>query len=102
MRPSIEAKVDELINDMMKEGVPIDLQEHFSLPIAFKVIYEILGIPFEVSHLYTVGNLWKCQSVSLTVCFCPGVLFCFQVPSTLVAAQRALTDSQSIHRLSKH
>lgn len=48
MRPSIEAKVDELIRDMMKQGAPVDLQEHFSLPIAFKVIYEILGIPFEV------------------------------------------------------
>lgn len=48
MRPSIEAKVDELINDMMKQGAPVDLAEHFSLPIAFKVIYELLGIPFEV------------------------------------------------------
>jgi hypothetical protein len=48
MRPSIEDKVDELINDMVKQGAPLDLAEHFSLPVAFKVIYEILGIPFEV------------------------------------------------------
>ena len=50
MRPSIEAKVDELIDDMLQQGTPLDLQEHFSLPIAFKVIYEILGIPFKVMH----------------------------------------------------
>jgi cytochrome P450 len=50
MRPSIESKVDELINDMMKQGAPVDLAEHFSLPIAFKVIYELLGIPFEVGE----------------------------------------------------
>jgi nitric oxide reductase len=51
MVPSIRSKVEELINDMKlkrwKGGEEsIDLQENFSLPLAFKVIYELLGIPF--------------------------------------------------------
>lgn len=50
--PGIKSKVEELITDMKlkrwKEGVDeVDLQESFSLPLAFKVIYELLGIPFE-------------------------------------------------------
>jgi len=53
MRPSIESKVDELIDDMFKLGSPLDLNEHFSLPIAFKVIYEMLGIPFKVNSWLT-------------------------------------------------
>jgi cytochrome P450 len=48
MRPSIQAKVDELIDAMLKQGAPLDLSEEFSLPLSFKVIYKILGIPFEV------------------------------------------------------
>jgi nitric oxide reductase len=41
--------VDELLQAMLSRGGPVDLQEAFSLPLAFKVIYQILGIPFEVS-----------------------------------------------------
>jgi hypothetical protein len=29
-------------------GDAVDLHENFSLPLAFKVIYQLLGIPFEV------------------------------------------------------
>ncbi|KAL4423466.1 hypothetical protein ABPG77_005418 [Micractinium sp. CCAP 211/92] len=46
MRPGIRQKVDELIDDMKKGSKPANLQEAFSLPLAFKVIYELLGIPF--------------------------------------------------------
>jgi nitric oxide reductase len=49
MVPGIRSKVEELINDMKKKkgkDESIDLQENFSLPLSFKVIYELLGIPF--------------------------------------------------------
>lgn len=61
MRPSIDAKVNELIDDMMKLGAPLDLAENFSLPIAFKVIYEILGIPFEVRVGGDAGGEHACM-----------------------------------------
>lgn len=53
MIPEMKAKVEELINDLMlkrwKSGeTAVDLHETFSLPLAFKVIYELLGIPFSV------------------------------------------------------
>jgi cytochrome P450 len=56
MKPSIKGHVDELINAIKlqrwKSGKDeVDLQENFSLPLAFKVIYQLLGIPFEVRDL---------------------------------------------------
>lgn len=53
MRPSIRQHVGELIDAMKLNrwkggGDVVDLHEHFSLPLAFKVIYELLGIPFKV------------------------------------------------------
>lgn len=54
LRPFIESTVDKLISSMeetrasspgQQQGV--DLNENFSLPLAFSVIYEIMGIPPE-------------------------------------------------------
>jgi cytochrome P450 len=46
--------VDELIDGMERQrdggDVVVDLAAAFSLPLAFKVIYEMLGIPFEVGR----------------------------------------------------
>lgn len=55
IRPSIKDKAKELIEQMKlqrsKSGQDsIDLHENFSLPFAFKVIYELLGIPFKDYH----------------------------------------------------
>ncbi|KAI3427183.1 hypothetical protein D9Q98_007120 [Chlorella vulgaris] len=51
LRPSIEAKVNELIDGMERQaganGGSVDLVEAFSLPLAFRVIYELLGVPVE-------------------------------------------------------
>ncbi len=42
-------QVEELIDGLERKGSKlVDLQEEFSLPFAFKVIYEMLGIPFKV------------------------------------------------------
>ncbi|KAF6261839.1 cytochrome P450, nitric oxide reductase [Scenedesmus sp. NREL 46B-D3] len=56
LKPSIEQHVTELIDGMTmqrSESGPdaVDLHEHFSLPLAFKVIYQLLGIPFEDYHM---------------------------------------------------
>jgi cytochrome P450 len=55
LKPSIKEHVTELINGMKlqrwKSGKnEVDLHESFSLPLAFKVIYQLLGIPFEVGE----------------------------------------------------
>ncbi|GAB4814037.1 hypothetical protein N2152v2_001083 [Parachlorella kessleri] len=48
LRPSIRQKVDELIDGLESSGSKlVDLQENFSLPFAFKVIFDLLGIPFK-------------------------------------------------------
>lgn len=56
MKPSIKQHATELIDAMKLQrwkggGDAVDLQENFSLPLAFKVIYQLLGIPFEDYHM---------------------------------------------------
>jgi cytochrome P450 len=59
LKPSIKEHVAELIGGMKlqrwKSGSSeVDLHESFSLPLAFKVIYQLLGIPFEVRKLLRI------------------------------------------------
>lgn len=57
MRAGIREKVDGLIDEMEKGGQKsANLVEAFSLPLAFKVIYELLGIPFE-DYAMLSGNI---------------------------------------------
>jgi hypothetical protein len=48
-------QVNELIDGMVRQaganGGFVDLVEAFSLPLAFRVIYELMGVPVEVSGL---------------------------------------------------
>lgn len=46
MRPSIQAKADALAQEVLQKGKGTDLSDNFSMPLAFKVIYEMIGIPF--------------------------------------------------------
>ncbi|KAF4543073.1 Cytochrome P450 [Lasiodiplodia theobromae] len=48
MRPKIRETVSQLLDEMLKkyDGQPIDLVEHFSLPVPSYIIYGILGVPF--------------------------------------------------------
>ncbi|KKY19869.1 putative cytochrome p450 [Diplodia seriata] len=48
MRPKIRETVSHLLDEMLKkyDGQPIDLVEHFSLPVPSYIIYGILGVPF--------------------------------------------------------
>ncbi|PRW58572.1 cytochrome P450 55A3 isoform B [Chlorella sorokiniana] len=47
LRPTIRGHVKELLDGMQRASKPVNLHEAFSLPVAFKTIYGILGIPFE-------------------------------------------------------
>jgi cytochrome P450 len=55
LKPSIKQHVTQLIDGMKLQRWnsgrnEVDLHESFSLPLAFKVIYQLLGIPFEASN----------------------------------------------------
>ncbi|OXM59755.1 cytochrome P450 [Amycolatopsis vastitatis] len=47
MRPDIQRFVDELIDDMLRQGPPVDLVQAFSLPAPAKVICQMLGVPYD-------------------------------------------------------
>lgn len=47
MRPRIQALTDELLDEMAQLSPPADLNEHLALPLALRVICDLLGIPFE-------------------------------------------------------
>jgi cytochrome P450 len=47
LRPGIEALTAELLDGMEQQGAPLDLVEHFSLPLPSLVICNLLGVPYE-------------------------------------------------------
>ncbi|MFC8521421.1 MULTISPECIES: cytochrome P450 [Micrococcaceae] len=46
MRPGVQKIVDDLIDDMLAAGGPIDLVKAFALPMPSLVICELLGVPY--------------------------------------------------------
>ncbi len=46
MRPGIQETVDLLIDDMLKQGSPVDLVEAFGLAVPSLVICRLLGVPY--------------------------------------------------------
>jgi cytochrome P450 len=51
MRPGIQRVVDELVDEMLRQGPPVDLVEMFGLPVPSLVICQLLGVPYE-DHEY--------------------------------------------------
>ncbi|MFJ9706295.1 cytochrome P450 [Streptomyces sp. NPDC101234] len=47
LRPAIARLTDELLATMSELSGPVDLVEHFSLPLPSLVICELLGVPYE-------------------------------------------------------
>lgn len=50
LKPYIQQTADDLMDKMKKHGCsngPVDLVEHFALPVPSYIIYTILGVPFE-------------------------------------------------------
>jgi cytochrome P450 len=47
----LETKIGEIIaetlDDMARQGSPVDLVEHFALPVPSRVMCELLGVPYE-------------------------------------------------------
>lgn len=53
MRPRMQALTDELLDDMIKNDQrPLDLNEHLILPLALRVICDLIGVPFEDRSLF--------------------------------------------------
>jgi cytochrome P450 len=46
LRPRAEQTAGELIDAMLKTGAPIDLVEHFAVPLPGVMICELLGVPY--------------------------------------------------------
>ncbi|GAB1317816.1 hypothetical protein MFIFM68171_08026 [Madurella fahalii] len=59
MRPYIDKTVNDLLDRMKQKGCangPVDLVEHFALPVPSYIIYTILGVPFEDLEFLTRQN----------------------------------------------
>jgi len=52
LRPKVTALVDELLADVAARPRPVDLVEHFSLPLPVRVICELLGVPAQDLHVF--------------------------------------------------
>jgi cytochrome P450 len=52
LRPRVAKLVDELIDRMQTLPRPVDLVEHFSLPLPVQVICELLGVPADDRHRF--------------------------------------------------
>jgi cytochrome P450 len=47
LRPGVQKIVDDLIDDMLAVGGPVDLVQAFALPVPSLVICRLLGVPYE-------------------------------------------------------
>ncbi|SNT00239.1 Cytochrome P450 [Asanoa hainanensis] len=52
LRPTVRALVEALLTDVAARPRPVDLVEHFSLPLPVRVICELLGVPPEDQHVF--------------------------------------------------
>jgi cytochrome P450 len=52
LRPRVAELVDELLDDVTSRPQPVDLVEHFSLPLPVQVICELLGVPASDRHVF--------------------------------------------------
>ncbi|GIH04038.1 cytochrome P450 [Rhizocola hellebori] len=52
LRPKVRALVDELLAEVTARPHPVDLVEHFSLPLPVRVICELLGVPPQDQHIF--------------------------------------------------
>jgi cytochrome P450 len=47
LRPGIQRRTDELLAAMTERSMPVDLVEHFALPLPSLVICDLLGVPYD-------------------------------------------------------
>ncbi|MCX2971657.1 MULTISPECIES: cytochrome P450 [Streptomyces] len=52
MRPGITAAAEDLISGMKAQGPPLDLVEHFALPLPSLVICQLLGVPYQDHEVF--------------------------------------------------
>ncbi|MEE6263834.1 cytochrome P450 [Plantactinospora sonchi] len=63
LRARAQQIADELVDDMVKAGPPVDLVERFATPLPIQVICELLGVPFADRHHF---HVWSGAIVSTT------------------------------------
>jgi cytochrome P450 len=52
LRPRVQQITDELIDEMLKAGGPVDLVQSLALPLPSLVICELLGVPYDDHELF--------------------------------------------------
>jgi cytochrome P450 len=52
LQPLVESVVQELVDDIIHSGQPVDLHERFSLPLPERVLVRMLGVPDEDRRLF--------------------------------------------------
>jgi cytochrome P450 len=60
LRPRVTELVDELLSAMQSLPTPVDLVDHFSLPLPVQVICELLGVPPSDRHTF---QAWSDQAL---------------------------------------
>ncbi|MDB1089354.1 cytochrome P450 [Streptomyces sp. ACA25] len=63
LEPRIQELTDALLDDMEKQGGPVDLNQALAFPLPVQVICELLGVPFEDREKF---RAWSNAIVSLT------------------------------------
>lgn len=63
-RPKIQGLVNQLIDDMIRHGSPIDFVEHFSLKLPVTVLSLMIGVPSEDTALL---EKWSIEKLNLTL-----------------------------------
>ena len=84
MRPAVQKIVDELIDEMLAVGGPVDLVEAFALPMPSLVICQLLGVPYSDHDLFQsnsktlinreASNERKRQAVGALLAYLHGLL----------------------------
>ena len=78
LRPSIQQKIDSVIDQLLAKGPPADFHEGFSLPVPTLVICELLGVPHSDSPFFSDRS--------------SKMISCLSSPSEVIAAGRDLYD----------
>jgi cytochrome P450 len=65
IRPVIEAKIDELLDQMLASERPVDLTQTFASPLPTTVICEILGVPYRDREFFG-DRAWVINSAAST------------------------------------
>jgi cytochrome P450 len=64
LRPGIQTLVDQLIDDMIKRGPPLDFVAHLAMKLPVTVVSMMVGVPYADTHLL---EKWSIEKLNLTL-----------------------------------